>query len=126
MRRSFVVAAGLLVFVGGCEAPYHSRAIKDSEDSNKLTVGTVQREIKQGMSAADVAAAMGSPNIVTADGSGNETWVYDRNATEVVASGSSWFVSAGASRSTQKNLTVVIRFDSAKRVQSVAYHQSSF
>ncbi len=73
-----------------------------------------------------MAQAMGSPNIVTTDEQSREVWVYDRMATEVVASGSKWFVTAGASRTTQRSLTVVIRFDDAKRVREVAYHQSQF
>ena len=37
------------------------------EESNNLTVGTVQKEIKNGMSGAEVASALGSPNIVSTD-----------------------------------------------------------
>ena len=41
------------------------------------------------MSQADVAAAVGSPNIVTQDAEGNDTWIYDKISTETSHSDSS-------------------------------------
>ncbi len=110
----------------GCEASYHTKEVRKADDAERLTVGTVQKEVRVGMSGADVATALGSPNIVSTDEKSREVWIYDRMATEVVASQSSWFVRAGASSSTQRSLTVVIRFDEAKKVREVAYHQSQF
>ena len=46
--------------------------------ANGLTVGTVQREIRIGMSGADVAQGLGSPNIITTDDQRREAWVYDK------------------------------------------------
>jgi hypothetical protein len=60
-----------------------------------MTVGIVQKEIRVGMSQADVALALGSPNIVTSDGSGKETWIYDKIASEASYSASSGGVSGG-------------------------------
>ena len=37
-----------------------------------LTVGTVQREIRIGMSSAEVIEVMGSPNVVSTDADRNE------------------------------------------------------
>ncbi len=107
-----------------------------------LTVGTVQREIHVGMSGADVAQVMGSPNIVTTDEDRNETWVYDKFSTQSVGNESSGgiailrFISdvgpiaaSGRSRSastSQRTLTVVIRFDEYDRVDDFAYHTSRF
>jgi outer membrane protein assembly factor BamE (lipoprotein component of BamABCDE complex) len=103
---------------------------------DKLTVGSVQREIREGQSGADVAAALGSPNIVTSDSEGGETWVYDRIATTNAYSTSQAGInalflagasaSAGASTTTQRTLTVIIRFDRSKRVSSFSYRSSSF
>ncbi len=87
------------------------------------------------MSQADVATALGSPNIVTKDSDGHEAWVYDKIATEASYSNASGGVflilggyskNAGASSTTQKTLTVVIKFDDAQKVASVAYHASKF
>ena len=54
-----------------------------------MTVGVVQREIHTGLTQDQVAEALGSPNIVTRDASGNETWIYDKIATEASYSNSS-------------------------------------
>ncbi len=106
-----------------------------SQAQQRLTLGTVQREIRVGMSGAEVAAALGSPNIVTSDERRRETWVYDRLATERVQSSSAGGVnvlllgavgSAGASQTTQRALTVIIRFDEAARVRDFSYRSSSF
>lgn len=43
-----------------------------------LTLGLVQKYIHNGMSQDEVAIALGSPNIVTQDASGKETWIYDK------------------------------------------------
>lgn len=100
-----------------------------------MTVGTVQKEIRVGLSQADVAEALGSPNIVTKDGTGKETWIYDKIASEASYSASSTYGSililgmtsaSGAASSTQKTLTVVIKFDSNNNVASFTYHTSKF
>jgi hypothetical protein len=51
-------------------------------------VGTVQREIRVGMSGAEVITVLGPPNIVTTDAERREVWTYDRIATETVYSSS--------------------------------------
>jgi outer membrane protein assembly factor BamE (lipoprotein component of BamABCDE complex) len=100
-----------------------------------MTLGTVQREIRVGMSGAEVAAALGSPNIVTTDEQRRETWVYDRMATERVYSNSGGGFTlllagasgrSGAAQSTQRTLTVVIKFDNVSRVRDFSYRSSSF
>jgi hypothetical protein len=62
-------------------------------------------------------------------------WVYDRTFSQVEAANAStgvWFVigttgqNSGVSRSSQSTLTVVVKFDSEKKVNDVAYHQSKF
>lgn len=125
MRLALLLAAAVGSMIG-CESDYHARKVRAGSDQNRLTVGTVQKEIQRGMSGDQVATAMGSPNIVTTDENGREVWIYDRMATDVVASGSSWFVTAGAASKSQRTLTVVIKFDENKRVRDIAYHSSSF
>ena len=46
----------------------------------KLTLGAAQKSVKIGTSQTDVALALGSPNIVTTDSDGKETWIYDKVA----------------------------------------------
>jgi hypothetical protein len=103
------------------------------------------------MSAADVAEALGSPNIVTTDSEGREVWIYDKISTDVSyskdsaglgiglligsASGGAfggglgtadYSRSAGAQSKTQRTLTVVIKFDGQKTVRDFSYHSSRF
>jgi hypothetical protein len=104
--------------------------------SDRLTAGTVQREIRQGMSGAEVASVLGAPNVVTSDELRRETWVYDRISTERAYSESNGGVSAlflagvgqraGAAQTSQRSLTVIIRFDESSRVRDFSYRQSSF
>jgi outer membrane protein assembly factor BamE (lipoprotein component of BamABCDE complex) len=134
-----LVAALLLT---GCAAN-HAADVRAASDVNHITVGKVQREISIGMSGTDVAEALGSPNIVTADGSRRETWVYDRIASDVtyarssgaiaglILSGSggglgTGSIAAGASSSSQRTLTVIIKFDADGKVRDFSYHSSSF
>lgn len=105
----------------------------------KLTVGTAQREIRIGMSGADVISVLGSPNLVSTDAERREVWAYDRISTEIVQSdvkagvwllGSSTLsgVSGGLKTATtsQRTLTIIVRFDAESRVRDFAYHSSRF
>jgi outer membrane protein assembly factor BamE (lipoprotein component of BamABCDE complex) len=122
----------LLAGASGCSVP---KLPEEDSSAQRLTAGTVQREIRKGMTGGEVATALGSPNIVTSGPNGTEVWVYDRTFSEVSTAGAStgvWFVvgvtnqDAAVRRSTQTTLTVVVKFDVQKRVSEVAYHQSKF
>ena len=76
------------VLLTGC-ASMHAADVQKAREADKLTVGTVQREIHVDMSGAQVVEALGSPNVVTTDEKGREVWVYDRISTESVHSSSS-------------------------------------
>jgi outer membrane protein assembly factor BamE (lipoprotein component of BamABCDE complex) len=132
----------VLIFMAGCTASQHLDGVR-GEDSDRLTVGTVQKEIVIGMSAADVAYALGSPNIVTTDEARRETWIYDKISSEVAYSRSRGTVvglifggsggglgagsaDSGASASSQRTLTVIIKFDDANLVRDFSYHTSRF
>ena len=112
----------------------HQRSLGSTQE-REMTLGVVQKEIRVGMSQAGVATALGSPNIVTKDDEGKETWIYDKIASEASYSTSGGGVSiliagysqsSGAASSTQKTLTVVIKYDKKGTVESVAYHTSKF
>ncbi|OPY73892.1 MAG: hypothetical protein A4E63_00904 [Syntrophorhabdus sp. PtaU1.Bin050] len=130
------------VLLAGC-ASMHAADVQKARETDKLTIGTVQREIHVGMSGAQVAEVLGSPNIVTTDDKGREVWVYDRISTETVYSSSTALIlgiltggsggggglagqSAGAKSTTQKSLTVIVKFDEQKKVRDFAYRSSSF
>lgn len=122
----------LSVFSTSCNAKRFYDETYD--DPQRLELGNVQKGIYEGMAQDEVAIVLGSPNIVTCDKDKKETWIYDKIATEVRKSGSSGlilFCQTGAdyvSRAdvSQKTLTVVIKFNDAKNVESVSYHSSKF
>ena len=152
-----VLVLGLL---SGCMTVPHMTAAEHQQSlgstkEREMTVGVVQKEIRRGMSQADVAEALGSPNIVSKDSVGDETWIYDKIATEASYSRSGqeekWggvggagallgpvlllggvgyekrgSIEGGASATTQKTLTVVIKFDRKGLVKDFSYHASKF
>ena len=139
----------LLVFLTGCmTGADHQRSLGSAQE-REMTLGVVQKEIHVGMSQASVASALGSPNIVSKDDQGRETWIYDKISSEVSYSNSSgggslligglipganaagggtagYSQSSGATSSTQKTLSVVIRYNQQGTVESLTYHTSKF
>jgi len=104
-------------------------------DATNLTVGKVQGEIKEGMPASDVAAILGSPNIVTTDEKRREVWIYDKVSSNRVDTRKSFgggiIILGGSTRqaestSTQKTLTIIIKFDEQKKVRDFAYNYTQF
>lgn len=139
MKKSWstLLLAVPLAFGACAPASQHAREVNAARnEGDRLTVGTVQREIRQGMSGAEVASVLGSPNIVTSDERRRETWVYDRISTERAFSESSGGVNAlflagvgaraGAAQTSQRTLTVIVRFGEDGRVRDFSYRQSSF
>lgn len=132
---AFLFCIAIALATGCQSAAQHSKSISDEPPAEQFTLGNVQRKISKGMSQADVASALGSPNIVTKDANGKEAWVYDKAAREVSYShdqGGVWLIlgayskDAGASRTRQRTLTVVIKFDDKGQVGDVTYHSSQF
>jgi hypothetical protein len=92
-------------------------------ETQKITLGSVQMIVKKGASSADVIGALSSPNIVTSNNDGTETWVYDKIMTEAESAvGSNSSVSVRSTRT----MIVVIKFDKASRVETVQYRQTSY
>lgn len=150
MKKTVFLSLLLLLsgtfFLGGCmTAADHVRQLHSTTD-RQMTVGIVQREIKKGMSQAEVATALGSPNIVSRDSDNVEVWIYDKIATEVSYSkseaggniggllisaplallgGVSGSMGSGAMAQTQRTLTVIIKFRGG-HVFGYSYHSSQF
>jgi outer membrane protein assembly factor BamE (lipoprotein component of BamABCDE complex) len=127
----------------GCSATHHATDVRAADEADRVTVGTVQKEIFVGMSAADVASVLGSPNIVTTDEQHQETWIYDKISSEVTYSRSSGTIvgllfggsgggagigttNAGATATSQRTLTIIIKFDDVSNVRDFSYHTSRF
>ena len=76
----------LCIALSACmSAGQHREAVRD-DGTDRVTVGIVQKEIRVGMSGAEVIGVLGSPNIVSTDAERREVWVYDKIATEYVYS----------------------------------------
>jgi len=125
----------IVVLLTGCASASQLRRDVQDDQGNRLTVGVVQREIKIGMSSAEVAEVLGSPNVVSTDEERREVWIYDKIATDRVSSessggGSLLLISSGASSSagtvSQRTLTIIIKFDVNGKVRDFAYHTSRF
>ncbi len=143
-----------LALTGCMSASKHYEQLGGTQD-RALTIGLVQKQIKVGMAQSDVAAVLGSPNIVTGDSQKRETWIYDKIASEasfsqdtgsistaVAGSGNfpgsssygsisgningGYSKSAGAASITQRTLTVVIKFTPDNTVESVSYNSTKF
>lgn len=149
----------LFLSLQGCQSVGQHRADIRDDSAEKITVGTVQQKIKNGMSSADVILALGSPNIISTDSENREVWVYDKISTENAYSGSrgsfgglggtvnsslgldgegiisgstgygafgSYGKSTGATSTSQRTLTIVIKFNENRKVYDLAYRTSSF
>ncbi len=148
--KQLIIVSLTTTLVGCMSAADHGQSLHSTKD-REFTLGRVQKRIHPGMSQASVAEALGSPNIVTKDETGAETWIYDKIATEAsyssdrggVGGGAgaggvadrvlvlggllgSYERQAGASSSTQRTLTVVIKFDKNSSVRDFSYHSSKF
>lgn len=135
-RTRIALGIGLLLSLSAAWAGCHSWPDKKQDpEAERLTVGTVQREIRIGMDAASVAEVLGSPNIVTTDDQRREVWVYDKVSSDRVDSARSDHAtliiigtrSSAVSRSTrQRTLTIIIKFDENKQVRDFAYNYTQF
>ena len=111
-----IVASALL---SGCYTPATNYV---QANSDNLTLGAAQLALKKGMSQAEVVSALGSPNMVTRDKNGVETWVYDKSSTEAIAThnGATGTVllltvesTQSAQKTSQRTLTLILKFKDA-------------
>ena len=134
-RPAFLFASLLAITVlTGCQSvPQQRQAMRESSEE-KLTLGVAQREIREGLSQAEVAQALGSPNMVTRDADGVETWIYDKISTEFAYSNNSGGAvlllgsvrgDAGVTSRSQRTLTIILKFVDGK-VKTFTYNASSF
>jgi hypothetical protein len=92
-------------------------------ETQKVTLGNVQRIVKKGASSSEVIDALSSPNIVTSNHDNTETWVYDKILMEKEnAFGDNGTVEVKSTRT----MIVVIKFDKSRKVDTVQYRQTSY
>ena len=141
MNKKYSIQIALIVGVafGTMSCANNNPPLTEDGLNRELTVGLVQREIKEGSPAEEVIRTLGSPNIVKTDADGLEVWVYDRFSSERVRrsfaatllgiSDSSLGLFQGSSSKEQSSvasLTVILNFDKNSNVSGVAYHRSKF
>jgi len=138
------IALFVVTFSAATMAPLTAASAKEPQDSsNTLTQGMVQMTLRVGTTTqTEVLETFGAPNLTTLDATGQEVWVYDRQAT-VSSSGSSGFsigmllggggsgvgggggLGFGSSKTkstqTQRSMTLIIKFDADKRVRASAW-----
>ncbi|MDH5600541.1 MAG: hypothetical protein OEY78_04465 [Gammaproteobacteria bacterium] len=142
MFKLFYLTLISLLISACMAASDHRKDVTDSQ-GDRLTVGKVQKEIRTGMSGSDVIRVLGSPNIVTTDDKRREVWVYDKISTESAYSESRGNIGvlvlggdggglggigggSGARSTTQRTLTVIIKFNSMGKVRDFSYHATRF
>ncbi len=135
MINKFIGTSISVLLISGCSTysvPFASIPARQIE-TQKITVGSAQA-LKVGMSGTDVINALGSPNIITSDSAGGETWIYEKISKEfefITAQDGSWFFSprnqsSGVSSSAERNLIVVISLDVERKLRKISYRQTSF
>jgi outer membrane protein assembly factor BamE (lipoprotein component of BamABCDE complex) len=151
MNRYLVLMSSALaasLTMTGCKSIADQTQGLAATDHN-LAVGGVQSQIRLGMTQTEVSSVLGSPSIVSRDQGNKEAWIYDKIATKAHYSssedgagieagaggvsgktlilggvGSNYSKSTGVRSTTQKTLTVIIKFDQAQRVEGFNYHSS--
>lgn len=123
MKKTFLLLTVIPFLVMGCQYNPLATIPARKQETQKITLGSVQSQVKNGVSSADVINALGSPNIVTTNPDNTETWVYDKILSETeVTSGSFGAVKT----QTSKTLLVTIKFNKQNKVEDVKYRQTSY
>lgn len=114
------------LLVGGCATR------PDPKPNSELTQGNVQLHLVVGETTkAEVLEVFGAPNITTRDGSGRETWSYQRAANVSTSSSTGfWVVFVGGNttgfETSSKMTTLIIKFDENDIVADFRSRTSSF
>lgn len=141
--RNACHALGLILLLSVPTAALAAHESDAAPRETVLTLGTIQRVIKNGLSANEVLDAAGSPNLVTRGRNGRESWVYDRFSTETseqgfqvggggVGGGGSFLGALGLgggrkkSSTSQRTLMLVVIFGPEGLVESFTYRSSRF
>jgi len=128
-QSAFLVAT---LFLAGCE----SQSAYNQKKNSPYTHGNVQLKLKKGVTTqSEVLETFGAPNIATFDGSGQEVWTYQKNATISTSSESNVYGTVlilGASgkssgfEQSSRTMTLIIKFDSDKKVSDFKSMTTNF
>lgn len=122
-----VVSLAVLLLGAGC---VNQQPVGQTMANSNLTAGQVSLTLKKNVTTqAEVVETFGAPNIVTANGDGDEIWTYQKNATVSNGSSSSGYATiilAGTSSSSSgfeqssRTMTLIIKFKEVKGVKVVS------
>ena len=131
MKIAFgLILLSSLVILNGC-AP----SLYNPQTDEKISIAKAQKDIKVGMSSAEVVEVLGSPNIISTDEQRREVWVYDKISTQQAYQESGGGIGlillgvagqSGSAAKNQRTLTIIVKFDSQNKVRDVSYRTSSF
>ncbi|HWU80628.1 MAG TPA: hypothetical protein VN158_11235 [Caulobacter sp.] len=131
-KKAALVAVSLGLF-GACALPALAQV---DQRNSALTSGNVSMNLQVGKTTqAEVLEIFGAPNIVTMDGARNTVWSYQRHATVTQSNSSSSFwtivLTGGAKRadgfsSTQRTITLIIKFDANNVISDFRSRTSDF
>jgi outer membrane protein assembly factor BamE (lipoprotein component of BamABCDE complex) len=131
-KKAALIAVGLSLF-GACATPVFAQI---DQKNGPLTSGNIAMNLEVGKTTqANVLEAFGAPNIVTMDGARNTVWSYQKHATVTQSNSSSSFwtiiLTGGAKRadgfsSTQRTITLIIKFDANNVVSDFRSRTSDF
>jgi outer membrane protein assembly factor BamE (lipoprotein component of BamABCDE complex) len=123
--KIYFLTAFVLLFLG-CNS-----ASNEYGRNSGITHGTVQLNLQKGVTTqTQVLEAFGSPNIVTTDGE-TEVWTYQRSGVTTRSANAGLglviiFAGTGGSSTNSRTMTLIIKFDEAKRVIEYNSRYSSF
>lgn len=134
MRLTLVLAsAGVLASLSACASQVPQPV---TNRDNQLTQGNVTMNLRVGETTqTEVLEAFGAPNITTVDGSGSQVWSYQRHATVSQANSGSdyWTIllaggsgSSSSLETTQRTMTLIIKFDGNNVVSDFRSRASEF
>jgi outer membrane protein assembly factor BamE (lipoprotein component of BamABCDE complex) len=146
MTTRLAISILLVGALFGCATPAQRLETPSDASQSRLTLGKVQQTLRKGMRQDEVISSLGSPNMVTKDRNGLETWIYDRLSSEISSSAASDRIggfggalgggallglsgSTGTSAAqeirTQKTLTVILKFKD-QSLEDFSYNSTSF
>ncbi|MCT6841633.1 outer membrane protein assembly factor BamE [Commensalibacter melissae] len=133
----YMIIPTTVLLMAGCESA--SKQAQDAQTAQNtdahLTLGTIESQLHKGMSNASVVEIFGPPNIVTSDDQHQEVWVYDRISTMRTHSSSGGWATivilglgnkANTSSTSQRTLTLIVKFDHNQKVRDYSYRYSNF
>ena len=141
--KNAILITFIFIGLGACIPPIERvNQARQADDAKQLTLGKIQQTLKKGMRQDEIVLALGSPNMVTVDSAGLETWIYDKFSTNAAYSTSSGGVAglviggggvgfgnaslaAGAASTNQRTLTIIIKFKDAQ-VKEFTYNSTAF